>query len=158
MSVPALYEIIILWLLSQGRSYEEISQHLMVLAGELRGLSPRNILRFCSRRGFVCRRIMDDWRLNVVRSFVGHVGHCYGRRTMHGLLHSRGIRVSQSKLAAAIQCVVPIPYPTRRHDTQRLINPFPYQATYFEEKIHLDQNKKCAMSGVTHVVAIDSYS
>ena len=39
------------------------------------------------------------------------------------------------------------------------MNPFPYQATYFEEKkSNLDQNEKCAMFGVTHVVAIDSYS
>ena len=159
MSIPALYEEIILWLLSQGHSYEEISQYLMVLAGEFRGLLPRNIRRFCSRRGFVCRCIMDNWRLdNVVRSFVGCVGHCYGRRTMHELLCSRGICVSQSRLAAAMQRIAPIPYSTRQHDTQRLMNPFPYQAMYFGQKIHLDQNEKCAMFGVTHVVAIDGYS
>ena len=37
-------------------------------------------------------------------------------------------------------------------------NPIPYQAEYFGHKLHLDQNEKLAMYGVTHVCAIDGYS
>lgn len=34
----------------------------------------------------------------------------------------------------------------------------PYQAAYFGQKLHMDQNEKMAMYGVTYVVAIDGYS
>lgn len=39
-------------------------------------------------------------------------------------------------------------------------NPIPYEAEYFGHKLelHLDQNEKLAMHGVTHVCAIDGYS
>lgn len=39
-------------------------------------------------------------------------------------------------------------------------NPVPYEAEYFGHKLelHLDQNEKLAMHGVTHVCAIDGYS
>ncbi len=40
----------------------------------------------------------------------------------------------------------------------RNLNPIPYQADYMGLKIHMDQNEKLAMFGVTHVVAIDSFS
>ena len=39
-----------------------------------------------------------------------------------------------------------------------MLNPLPYRARYFGEKLHLDQNEKCVMFGVIHVVAIDGYS
>ena len=38
------------------------------------------------------------------------------------------------------------------------MNPIPYHADYFGHKLHLDQNEKLAMFGVTHVMAIDGYS
>ncbi len=37
-------------------------------------------------------------------------------------------------------------------------NPSPYSAKHFGHKIHIDQNEKMIMFGVTHVVAIDGYS
>lgn len=37
-------------------------------------------------------------------------------------------------------------------------NPIPYQATYYGETLHIDQNEKCVMFGVTHVAAVDGYS
>jgi len=40
----------------------------------------------------------------------------------------------------------------------RNFNPIPYYAQYFGHKLHLDQNEKLAMFGVTHVLAIDGYS
>ena len=33
-----------------------------------------------------------------------------------------------------------------------------YQVRFFGEKLHMDQNEKCVMFGVTHVVAVDGYS
>lgn len=38
------------------------------------------------------------------------------------------------------------------------MNPTPYQATFYGEKIYLDQNEKLVMFGVVHVVAVDGYS
>lgn len=40
----------------------------------------------------------------------------------------------------------------------RNLNPTPYQANYMGQKIHMDQNEKLAMFGVTHVIAIDGFS
>ncbi len=34
----------------------------------------------------------------------------------------------------------------------------PYHAEYMGHKLHLDQNEKMVMFGVTHVVAIDGFS
>ena len=46
----------------------------------------------------------------------------------------------------------------RRTSTARQINPVPYHACYFGHKLHVDQNEKLVMYGVTHVCAIDGYS
>ena len=35
--------------------------------------------------------------------------------------------------------------------TARQINPFPYHASYFGHKLHVDQNEKLVMFGVTHI-------
>ncbi len=39
----------------------------------------------------------------------------------------------------------------------RQVNPIPYTATYFGEKLHIDQNEKLIMYGVT-LCAIDGFS
>lgn len=39
-----------------------------------------------------------------------------------------------------------------------MLNPSPYRAFYYGEKLHLDQNEKIGMYGVTHVVAVDGCS
>ena len=39
-----------------------------------------------------------------------------------------------------------------------MTNPIPYRANYFDHKLHLDQNEKLKMYGVTHVAAIDDHS
>ena len=38
------------------------------------------------------------------------------------------------------------------------INPFPYHASYFGEKLYFDQNEKLNMYGVIHVLDVDSFS
>ena len=40
----------------------------------------------------------------------------------------------------------------------RNLNPTPYYAEYMGHKLHLDQNEKLGMFGVTHVLAVDGYS
>ena len=61
-------------------------------------------------------------------------------------------------VASALQVVAPIYHQRRQANTARMINPIPYRADYFEHKLHIDQNEKLVMYGVTHVVAIDGHS
>lgn len=58
---------------------------------------------------------------------------------------------------------ISLPFPTgyshaRRVNTARQINPIPYRADYFGHKLHVDQNEKLVMFGVTHICGIDGYS
>lgn len=56
-------------------------------------------------------------------------------------------------------CRVNPQYHSRRMDTAtHSLNPIPYRADYFGHKLHVDQNEKLVMYGVTHVCAIDGYS
>ena len=45
-----------------------------------------------------------------------------------------------------------------RDTTARHTNPVPYYAEYFGHKLHIDQNEKLVMYGVTHICAVDGYS
>ena len=77
---------------------------------------------------------------------------------MTGLLAARGIPCSQHRVAAALKTVSPAYAEARRQGTSTLMNPVPYRADYFGQKLHVDQNEKMAMLGVTHVAAVDGYS
>ena len=46
----------------------------------------------------------------------------------------------------------------RNTNTARQTNPYPYHADYFGHKLHMDQNEKLAMYGLTEVSACDGYS
>ena len=46
----------------------------------------------------------------------------------------------------------------RRTSTTRAVNPIPYRADYFGHKLHIDQNEKLAMHGVTHLAPIGGHS
>lgn len=51
---------------------------------------------------------------------VGRVGHSYGRRTMHGLLHSVSVRACQARVALSLSRVAPIQYASRQSVANRL--------------------------------------
>ena len=82
----------------------------------------------------------------------------YGRSMMKAYLESRGIKVAEHKIAASLQHVAPESHEKRRHNVVDKTNPIPYEAHYFGHKIHLDQNEKLVMFGVTHIIAVDGYS
>ena len=86
----------------------------------------------------------------MLMDFVTRVGHAYGKRTMHGLLRSQGVRVSQRMLAASMQRVAPLQYASRCHITNRSLNPLPYSANHFGENLHMDQNEVCNVWGDTY--------
>ena len=45
-----------------------------------------------------------------------------------------------------------------RQRVYRHLNPPLYRALFYGDKLHIDQNEKMAMYGVTHVVTIDGFS
>ena len=76
---------------------------------------------------------------------------------MTGLLASEGFRIAEKRVGASLKEVNPI-YHSRRVTRTQSLNPVPYSAKYFGEKIHIDQNEKLVQFGVTHVCAVDGYS
>ena len=77
---------------------------------------------------------------------------------MTGLLAANGIRVCQTRVGESLKRVDPINHSRRQYQLHRRINPTPYRCSYFGEKVHLDQNEKLVLFGVTHVCAVDGYS
>ena len=77
---------------------------------------------------------------------------------MTGLLASRGICVSQQRVRESLCKVHPDYQDARRTTTARQTNPLCYHADYFGHKLHVDQNEKLVMYGVTHVAAVDGFS
>lgn len=77
---------------------------------------------------------------------------------MVGLLSSQGVRVSSERVGKSLARVNPEHHKRRTTRTERQINPIPYSAKYFGHKVHIDQNEKLVLFGVTHVCAVDGYS
>ena len=77
---------------------------------------------------------------------------------MTGLLASDGIRVSEQRVGESLGRVHPAYQQARKSGTAAQLNPVPYRADYFGHKLHIDQNEKLVMFGVTHICGIDGYS
>jgi len=77
---------------------------------------------------------------------------------MTGLLSSRGIHVNQHRVSQSLNRVSPNYLRARQMATARQTNPVPYHADYAGHKLHIDQNEKMVMYGVTHIAAVDGYS
>ena len=77
---------------------------------------------------------------------------------MTGFLSSQGFRCSQKRVGESLKRVRPGYHSTRQVGAHRQLNPTPYHAEYFGEKLHIDQNEKLVMFGLTHVCAVDGFS
>lgn len=77
---------------------------------------------------------------------------------MGGYLRSKGIPVSDHQLRSCLPSVAPSAHIQRQTDGLERANPHVYVARYFGHKLHVDQNEKLAMFGVTYVLARDGYS
>ena len=77
---------------------------------------------------------------------------------MTGLLRSKGICVSEGKVRRSLKRLDPVSHQIRHETAGRSLNLKCYNADYFGHKIHMDQNEKLKMFGVTHVMARDGYS
>lgn len=77
---------------------------------------------------------------------------------MTGFLSSHGVDVNQNRVGQSLSRVNPGYHNARKSLTSHRINPVPYHADYCGHKLHIDQNEKLVMYGVTHVTAVDGYS
>ena len=89
---------------------------------------------------------------------VLQVGPTYGRKTMVGVLASQEIRAGSQCVGQSLARVNPMSHERRRTRTERQTNPIPYSSKYFGNKVHIDQNEKLVLFGVTHLCAVDGYS
>uniref|UniRef100_A0A1X7SMD5 Integrase catalytic domain-containing protein n=1 Tax=Amphimedon queenslandica TaxID=400682 RepID=A0A1X7SMD5_AMPQE len=75
-----------------------------------------------------------------------------------GLLDSKGVYIREGKVTQSLKRVDP-QYCTRRsNNTVDRTNQVAYYASGFGHNLHLDQNKKLVIFGVTYVLAVDGYS
>ncbi len=68
---------------------------------------------------------------------------------MAGYLSSRGHRLSRRQVRESLKRVNPVDHNRRREDIVRRQNPVPYNAPYYGNKLHCDQNEKLCMYGCT---------
>lgn len=66
--------------------------------------------------------------------------------------------IGEKRVGRALARVYPNYHQRRQTNTSRSVNAVPYRADYFGHKLHIDQNEKLVMYGVTHVAAIDGHS
>ena len=68
------------------------------------------------------------------------------------------VAIAEKRVGAPLSLVSLRHTARRRTSTTRAVNLIPYRADYFGHKMHIDQNEKLVMYGVTHVAAIDEHS
>ena len=77
---------------------------------------------------------------------------------MTGRLRSMGVSISERKVGNALKKICPSTQAERCMQGRGSFNPKVYKVYYLGHKLHVDQNEKLVMYGVTHVVAHDGYS
>lgn len=76
---------------------------------------------------------------------------------MTGYLAAQGVCASEVRVGRTL-AQMHEPYHQARCQGARNLNPVPYNAEYAGHKLHMDQNEKLCMFGVTHVIAIDGFT
>ena len=73
------------------------------------------------------------------------------------ILHQKEYPYLEIKLVRrSLQVASPQAHVQRQNDGLERSNPRVYNTRYFGHKVHLDQNKKLVMFGITYVIASDS--
>ena len=77
---------------------------------------------------------------------------------MTGFVRSKGLPLSGKQVAKSLRRVNPADHARRREDTVRRRNPVPYNALYYGNKLHCDQNENLEMYGCTFYALSDGCS
>ncbi|KAL7397154.1 hypothetical protein ABVT39_017641 [Epinephelus coioides] len=123
--------------------------------GVWRGASERSVRQFRIDRGPV--RESDQQMETTIAEAIDQTRPIYGRKMMTGYLAAQGVRASERRVGRMLTQMHEPDHQERRQGA-RTLNPQPYQAEYMGHKLHMDQNEKLTMYGVTHVIAIDGFS
>ena len=70
---------------------------------------------------------------------------------MTGYLSTQGVCCAQIQVGQSLRRVASVYHVRRESNTHWQTNPIPYFADYFGQKVHIDQNEKLVMFGITHV-------
>ena len=71
---------------------------------------------------------------------------------------SKGVVILERHLCSAIPQIAPVQNRQRQLGQVDRTNPHLYYASSYGEKLHIDQNEKLCIYGVTYVLARDGYS
>ena len=74
------------------------------------------------------------------------------------LAQKHHVHLGDKRVGRGLAEVCPQHHAQRKTNTAKLLNPIPYRADYFGHKLHINQNEKLVIYGVTHVLAIDGHS
>ena len=107
MEVLQEFEDTVNRLVLSGWSHHDISSSFQNIFPGVRGLSERNIRRFCSTNQIHYRSGLNPSQLErLVANAIRRAGNSYGRRTLQGFLRSHGSIVSQDRIRLAMQQVL----------------------------------------------------
>ena len=70
------------------------------------------------------------------------------------LRQKHNIKVAETRVEKALEVAASINNQSRRSGTSQAVNPTPYHADYFGQKIHFGQNQKLIAYDIMHVAAI----
>ena len=103
----------------------------------------------------VCVCVREQVRMCVCSSpsptmHLFHVSHLFSLPLPSSFIQS--LRKSYRNCTTSCSSGLP------QNGASRSLNPQPYRAACFGEKLHIYQNEKLVMFGVTHICAVDGYS
>ncbi|XP_076118325.1 uncharacterized protein LOC143099128, partial [Alosa pseudoharengus] len=143
-------------LFGAGKTHAEISTTLK--QNGIKMCSEMSIRRFCEKHNLRRKGFVIDAELErAVMGSIRETGPLYGRKFTTGYLASRGVHAAERRVGKVLRDIHR-PYHEQRCQGARNLNPVPYQGCYMGHKLHMDQNEKLVMFGVTHVLAVDGYS
>jgi len=98
--------------------------------------------------------LKDSWIMQLVRQITVWAIPVAGKLCRVCL---KVINVGQNRISHSLMWVAPGPMRGKQVNIHQHLNPAPYHALYYGEKLHMDQNEKLNRFGVTHILAIDGF-